>query len=1592
MKFQMSGVNKSYDELYTDLINGKENDLRTQAASETDYQNATERNSKIVQLAAVGNLTPETIPPPAPRANPDSIFEEKYSKEYMKYYENAAAKQTQSSFDWQSSWLAGAAYETPQQLERAKNVGSEVITKREFALKTVQDAEDEVARQGWVPWGLDQAKMLVPFYNDYTMRGLVKGIPPLKGFLGTNIEDQIVELLGKPVPEFKKQFTEIMKDLTARNPSQAKAFAMAVVGQSTNDISLNNLFNVIDMTALSGVAKTPALLKKISLYNKTQTAVRDLVKSIEGPEAGRVLQAAGAGDAGEVAVLKTTDDVVKGMKGTGNPSKEAIESMTSNLQTDIAEIAAGPSRRFGQEGVNRLKEQFSTSMGNLQNSIFNIMRLERIPGPVAAEKAIREYQTEIRSYYPGQRNNIMDVSRPYKVLDNWFSDVIMGNKGDELFTSKEVAQNWAELNRFVGAKIEDKGAGYQVVLTRPVKETDAIIRDALYATAESKEPVSLWNAFLGKFRNPDDVLSADAMINRKLATYAPAVFLKMAREEAASLIKLARGSFRRQTVDILDAKGNVVGQRRMSTGERYQDLERIIKSGRDMLDPEFPDVKNRGYFFRSPRELEDQYMRVVNRMPEQDEIEGYFAFKRLNEMDRVYRNLQVYKNKTRVGAELHSFYTLNEGGGRVKGPMFEGMKLNHMPRGDENILIVGKHTQDAQVKDLSSLGGKIEEYDKAIKEGRLSVVEIGAPETNPLAQWGDKIGNTRVRYVLTDNLETGPLSYNQVPRRGGGHFEYDYEHYIKQAKVRVENQATGAPAFRHWYEGDTTVMPMQLRSLGVKMADRLNNVRELLQAEKIDEAKAFATSSGGLPIEWKELHSWFKPSVAPDGITKVPPRLSLEEPFYVVPRDKLIIDIDKSLEHRYPGSTFKDGTRTGSAFAQHQTQFTGARDAFEVMTIQDVGTRHNPLFSYEPAKMVDAMTTMNRGLTRIINSSLMDDYKIFSVEHWLQKNKDLLKASDSEIRYAPFYYFNNAPNAFKTGADAEEVARAKVTHFQIQQLVGVKSTMDTLLHSYANKLAEEVYSRIGPGKIVDKLASADQLSIVKDPISFARGIAFHAKLGLLSIPQMLVQAQTFATIYGIAGAKAAGQGTIAAALHTFSRINKNPEILKHLDKIASKMGWKPGEFLEARELMERTGFGHVGGEYAGLDNALNPRVVNTRGKDFLDAGTFFFREGEQAARTGAFYTAYKEFRTRVPTGPLSETDKRAILNRADLLNVNMSRASSSQLHTGVFSLPTQFLSYQIRSAELFVGKRLTPEQKMRLFYTHALLYGAPTAIGVTGIPLGDLLRKTAIENGYVVGDNYIESLMAEGLPSMMLSAVTGKHWNVGTRLGNQGFETIKEAMTGDKGMWDIIGGAAFSTLKGTFQSSNGFLSAMMSAISGDQQAFPIKPADIVDVFKEVSSVNNTWKMLAALNSAKWFTKKETFQAGEVSPMDAVFSYLTGLTYQSATDANLKSLSIKSKEEFVKDQTNKFVKEFRRGLDAQENNPEQAKDYFTRAFTYLEVGGFPEEKRAMALSLASQGKESLIDRVNWNFYLENVPDAQKQSRREAYKKILKQGHN
>lgn len=400
----------------------------------------------------------------------------------------------------------------------------------------------------------------------------------------------------------------------------------------------------------------------------------------------------------------------------------------------------------------------------------------------------------------------------------------------------------------------------------------------------------------------------------------------------------------------------------------------------------------------------------------------------------------------------------------------------------------------------------------------------------------------------------------------------------------------------------------------------------------------------------------------------------------------------------------------------------------------------------------------------------------------------------------------------------------------------------------------------------------------------------------------------------------------------------------------------------------------VGREYALRGDIEAPKMITTRAGQFLDAGTVFFTEGERFSRIGAWHVAYKEFRNANPFGRITDKEIRSILVRADDLTVNMSRASSSSLHSGIMSIPTQFLTYQIRLAELMWGKRLDTAQRMKILAYQALLYGAPTAIGVTGLPLGDIFRKGALENGYVVGDSWIESAITEGVPAMMIALLTGEgdikkgNWyNIGDRFGAQGFETIREAMRGDKTFWDIVGGAGYSVLKGIYDQSDGFGNAMLSLIRGDSdKKVQFAPEDLLDVFKEITSVNQTWKAIAALNTGRWYSKKEGYLT-DVSPLSAIFMSATGLQPQDVSDMQLMSWSNKDRKAFEDATEKSAIQEIRRAIRIQNDNPEQAAKYMGRAKAMFELADFPINKRSEIIAKAGKDFESMIEAMDWSFY-------------------------
>lgn len=1628
----------SYEQIVQGLANNEEDYMRRKAAIELDskknaaFQDLLERYSKVNN-----GITPKEIEHLKSTFNSMlsptdtySVFEEYYSAEVLNAMEKTGELNPQSV-------ISRAKQEIPVEYKKSKEIVDEALIWSQYVRTQAETWEEKAKNQGWGGWTVDLAKDLATLgiYSQVQKRNAVEDVGFFTGgSTGANLEAQRKELLRKPLLERMAWLRDTLNEIGDSNPSLAAEIARTMAGQSEKDIATTAAWDAVTVATFPGIGSAgKGLLRAVrgskeALLEETKQAMKDVAFGAAKADGDVPTIVAATGDFAEAAAQKVIKEEIKNLTDL-SPTKQAIDSLLTVSKVQAESIKNNPGN-FTTGFVNKIAESFDEFRQKFLLKLMDAQRVDRLNTVALTQAAVKSIKDSMVDKFPGIQNSILDVGDVFKdkLTNTYHVQVKIGDNLTGQFTEYETAHNFATHHGFVDFEVKQQGLGYHIVLNKPLNETDDVIRDLIVETKNSKPPSSWLGEWVTWLRTPEDTLSRENLQNRKIATYTPSLFTQLFKEEAKAIHDLAKGLVKTDPItgERLERPFRLFWASSVSDArrKRWDDWVRTLEAGRDLINPV---TKEKGYFFENPSELEYFYRRNFKRSPDTAEVEAYFAFKRITEADLFLRRLVMYRNKSRLGTESHRVSAIDEAGQTVYSEWIDGIKMSHFPGGkDDSILIIKDNLKGTAVKllagDVDAKAKKIvgglntkerKELEEGVKTGKYVVFEIFAPEHRPFKNFGSLGEDYRPRYVLAPSVETRGLRFeDQVPRRGGGHIEYDYDYYIKQANMRFD-RAT----LKWWYEGDTTIMPMQIRAMGKDVADKLNAVRLLIKDNKMDEARILTART--LPIEWKELSAWFRDTVVDGKVVKA--ALDKNEPFTLVPRDKLINDIDTTLAQRYIDrlgvDRFKDGTRSGSLNKLNEVEFTGKRDADEVWTINSKGSRHNPLYTYDLATKVDPLVTMNRALNRITNTLYMDDYKQASIEQWIKDAEKYIDASRSELRSAPFYWFKVATSHWKPAAKkqyAEEIRSLEANHWKINQFLGHKSELQNQVESAVERFADWTYGKWGAGKL--GTVPADMLAKVVDAPSFIRGVMFHTSMGLLSPVQLMVQSQSFVTIAGVAGYKYASSGTAATVMTQWARLNRNPNIIKELDLRLSKLKvpgtsrWKVGDFEESMKLLDSTGFGNVGSEFAMLDHAYTPKMIESGGKRFLDATSIFFTEAERNVRYAAWHTAYREARDAKPLGRFTDKEVRKILDRADLLNANMSAASNSIMQHGVLSIPAQFFTYQFRIAELFWGKRLgetlaeRTKVRARLMAWYAGMYGLPVMGGVTGLPFGDYIKQKAIENKYVVGDNWISSVMSEGIPAMMLAYITGKGdltdfnkrtrtgtwYNIGDRYGIQGFEVIREALYSDKGFYTLLGGAMGQKAVDVGRAVSPFFSWFANAWRDPKEHFELTDKHLVDVFTSaISSASNLRRQLYSLNTGTWLTRQGGTMEYDVSAKDTFFRSLSGLDRQQNSIVHLGANILKEREASQKEALKEMIKEWQSHLNAlRDGDPEAARRHKQNVLATIIIKGYPMEKFDQFMALANQGKSSIVDSINWSLYTKNLPPEEIKAMQDAYTRIQK----
>ena len=228
-----------------------------------------------------------------------------------------------------------------------------------------------------------------------------------------------------------------------------------------------------------------------------------------------------------------------------------------------------------------------------------------------------------------------------------------------------------------------------------------------------------------------------------------------------------------------------------------------------------------------------------------------------------------------------------------------------------------------------------------------------------------------------------------------------------------------------------------------------------------------------------------------------------------------------------------------------------------------------------------------------------------------------------------------------------------------------------------------------------------------------------------------------------------------------------------------------------------------------------------------------------------------------------------------------------------------------------------------------------------------------------------------GAVSHVGKMISGESYDVAGRFGLQGITVINDLINSDKKWWELATGASGSVIGNAIAQSSGFRSAMMSLFKDRGESFPPKVEDFHDMLKEISTENRLYQSIVAWNTGIWFSKKDVYLT-DVSQWKSFFMGATGLNPNDLSDIYKGVQIIKAQKALREEYTKDIISNMQRGYEALKNNqPEQAKSFFTRAATRFHGAGLQLEHEAEIIAKAAQGYESMVDTIKWGL-ITNAP--------------------
>lgn len=1262
-------------------------------------------------------------------------------------------------------------------------------------------------------------------------------------------------------------------------------------------------------------------------------------------------------------------DLLSKLGGTPNTKlKERISRSIDKIEARVTTRGLGEDVRGLDEAMNTspyADKYTNVTRRKVERDGKTIEQIEVSDIDRRAPKQRRLTQNEINAYnkLEAEVYDYLNAVKPAKRTaqeEPYVVEKKLGTPQATLFDNPKQAANYG-VNLYGLSpdqfKILPQGNKFYISIPKVVDETVPMARD-LMTTTDNVSDRGFINAMFGLVRTPDEMLSKQANQNRKLAAYAPSEMHKLMQEAAREIRKMPK--------------------------QEREEVEELWIANRDILQEDSDTGKiDRGIFYNTFGDFERGFQARFDKLPTERQTAAYFEYRRLYDFDYVLRNLGLHRDLGRMGLEKTRIFTHVDNDGQIDSfpsRWFSSRDVDELPLNADDGEDWGVYVYDASARSgqfhLRSQLTKdvLDDINTKTKNHGYRILELGNPLEKPLRQIAGTDEN--VNFLVVKGYEKVKYDWGVLPYRPGGHVEYGDLWFTKQPRIR-RSDASGTR--RNIYEGDTSLLNHGTEAEAKILSKAADEARLMLKRGAPDaELEDFLSKN--TPWTLKQWKGFFAERRTPKGDV-IPPKFHIDDPFTYTFSGRNTFDMDHFKATKEGYENFVDAIRSKyNLFANGvDKKYLGQRDPD--LPAVEIGDGNTPVMTLVKPRLIDPLDTINSSLANVIRSRYLNDYKHFSVESFIQEFSDVMKTSPEELRRNPVYYLHNPVwDTEVTGEGFYKLQAAKNARRAILNFLGTDSPLGENMYWLQQKLVNGIYGQYGQS-VANKVVANKLLPFEKDPVTFLRSVAFHSQLGLFNIKQLFLQAQSFVNVMGIEGIGPAIRSVPKAYAARISYFKGDDA--DFIRRIAERLDLDVDNFVEGYMELRKTGFDNVGGEYASRDDYFDPKVFTGPVGTFLEKGTFFFKEGERFSRLTAWFTAYDKWRAQNPGKIMTNSDRNLVLDRADLLTANMSRASNAQIQNGIGSIPTQYYAYQTRLAELMLGKRLTLKEKARLFATYSAMYGVPVGLSVGAIyPFYDDFRQSAIERGYNMDDKAVQ-LFHDGLISTAASLITGEQYDFSKKYGPSGLQVFKDikGLLGfgetDKTLLDILIGASGQSLKDNAKALGTGFEYITSLFTVDEDGPTL--ADFSDVTKSISSVNTQLRAWYMYNTGRYFTSKEGVVKDDLTGFDAFMLSVFGVVPNEIGDTFHMMDSLKEQKKAEDYARKNVIKYFRQSIRYQRDGDEKnARLALRKAKAHLIGGGIKPNEYSSIIKEAAKGNESMFEAIQKDF-IRNAPMDQMQDR-------------